>query len=78
MIIPQELIPKEHPTKAVFRRYKFPISAVAKYLELSYPYVSSMLSGIIRVTPSNDAKIKKLAAHLESINANQNHQEGAH
>ena len=61
-----ELFPNEHPTKAVFRQCKFPISAVARYLDLSYPYVSSMLSGIIRATPSNDAKLKELADYIKS------------
>jgi len=65
MLNPQELLPQEHPTKAIFKNHKLPISAVANYLGLSFSYVSLMLSGVARVTPLNDTKLKELAAQLE-------------
>ena len=60
-----DYLPKPHPTKAVFKKHQFPVSAVAKYLQLNTNYVSSMLSGHLRISPANEAKLRQLANHIE-------------
>jgi hypothetical protein len=61
----QQYLPKPHPAKATFKKHKIPISAVANYLQLTTTYVNSMLSGHLRITPENEAKIIRLAEHVE-------------
>ena len=61
----QQYLPKPHPAKAIFKKHNIPISAVANYLQLTTTYVNSMLSGHSRITPENEAKITKLAEHVE-------------
>ena len=57
--------PKPHPTKKFFNAYNFPISAVSKHLDLSFQYVSSILSGASRCTADNVAKLWELVGKLE-------------
>jgi len=68
MSILQQYLPKPHPTKAIFKKHNIPISAVANYLQLTTTYVNSMLSGHLRITPENKAKLIKLAEYVEQEN----------
>jgi plasmid maintenance system antidote protein VapI len=57
-------LPQPHPTRQIFRKHKIPVSAVANYLGLTTTYVNSILTGHLRVTPDNDAKLKELSRSL--------------
>lgn len=65
MINPQDLLPTPHPSKKVFKSHNFPISAVAKHLGISYNFTCNILSGIARVTPENELKLRKLVEILQ-------------
>lgn len=54
-----------HPTRAFFKSNNIPISAVARYLGLSFSYTSNLLSGIHRMTPENDRKLRELVDQLK-------------
>ncbi|MFC1488577.1 hypothetical protein ACFL6B_01885 [Thermodesulfobacteriota bacterium] len=60
-----DLKPIPHWSKSIFKRHNVPINAVARYLNLSFHYVSGMLSGICRVTPENEEKLRKLVKRIE-------------
>jgi hypothetical protein len=64
-MILKSFLPTPHPSKAVFNSHKFPISAVAKYLGLSYNFTCNILSGTTRVTDENELRIKELVEMLE-------------
>jgi hypothetical protein len=63
-----ELFPKVHPAKEFFTKSKFPIAAVAKFLNLSSSYTSSLLNGFARVTPANETKLAELVRLVKSKN----------
>lgn len=61
-------LPKPHPLKSVFKSYDFPISGVANFIGKSYPYTCNILSGVVRVTPEVELKLKGLAELLKAEN----------
>ena len=56
-----KFLPKEHPTKQIFKKHNVPLSAVSNFTGLTYNYVSSLLRGAITTTPQVDAKLHELA-----------------
>ena len=61
----KELLPQPHWSKAKFKAHDVPISSVAIVLGLSYSYVSTLLSGVCRVTPEVEARLKGFVERLE-------------
>jgi hypothetical protein len=61
----RELKPTPHPTNFIFKKYGISRSSIAQALGLSYPYVSSLLTGIRQATPEVDSKLVELAGTLE-------------
>ena len=57
--------PKPHPAKRVLKSNGVKISTVARALDLSFPYVSSILSGAIRATPETEEKLSEIVKELE-------------
>ena len=62
-------LPKEHPTRKVFRKKRIPICAVAKYLERSTNYTCSILNGGMRATPEIDRKLSQFAKMVMNTDA---------
>lgn len=60
----EKFLPRHHWSKAMFKANGIPLSAVAKALGLSYPYVCSLLSGVVKVTPEVETKLKRLTLNL--------------
>lgn len=58
-------LPKPHPAKAIMRKHNITNGTVARYLELSTPYVSNMLNGNYRMSKSVEEKINMLVRSLE-------------
>jgi len=56
---------RPHPAREIFRKHGIKLSVVSKTLGLSYPHLCAMLSGSLRVTPKNEAKLKMLCRNLE-------------
>lgn len=54
-----------HPAKVVFKKYKIPVSTVAKALNLSFSYTQNLLNGISRVTSENEQKLQELVDSLQ-------------
>lgn len=66
-----------HWSKEVFKYHDIPISSVALTLELNYTYVSTLLSGVSRVTPEVEARLKELVERIEkSCSAPETEEEG--
>ncbi len=61
----KDFLPTPHPSKAIFKKHKYPVAAVAKYLGLSYNFTCNILAGIVRVTPENEFKLRELTEALE-------------
>jgi hypothetical protein len=55
-----QIKPKPHPLKAQLKEMGITIGAAARFAELSYPYVLSMLSGSHRMTGRTERKIQEL------------------
>ena len=68
MVNMENLHPVPHWSKRVFKENRVPVSAVARFLDLSFPYTVNLLNGHVRVTASNDAKLRQLVEHLERSN----------
>ena len=62
---PKDYFPSPHPSKVIFKSHNFPISAVEKYLGLSYNFTCNILSGASRITSENEVKLQKLVDLLE-------------
>ena len=60
-----ELTPQPHWSKEIIKRHNVPLGAVSKHLELSYQYVSLILSGNSKATPETEEKLKALCDGLE-------------
>ena len=58
-------LPKEHPTRAIFKKYNVPLSAVSNFTGLTYNYISSMLRGSMPATPDVDAKLHDFAKMVQ-------------
>ena len=56
---------EEHWSKKVFRDKGITVGDVARALDLSYTYVSGMLSGNITVSKGQEERIKELVAYVE-------------
>ena len=65
----KDFLPVPHPLKAILQDHGFPIAGAARYLDLSYNYISNILSGLRRATPEVEAKLKELVDQLEKENA---------
>ena len=59
-----QIIP--HPSKLFFKERGIPIAAVARHLDLSFGYVSNLLSGVHRMTPRVDAMLNELVDELRN------------
>jgi len=53
--------PKPHPSRAVFKKHRIPISTVSRFLDLNYHYTSNLLNGTCKCTPENDEKLHEFA-----------------
>ena len=62
---PIKYLPEPHWSKSILKRYAFPLSAVAKYLNRSYCYTCNLLAGHSRITPEIEFRLKKLCNSLE-------------
>ena len=56
---------KPHWTKKIFTQHDIKICDVANALDLSYPYVSGMLSGTMRVTDEQEKRLGELAERVK-------------
>ena len=56
---------RPHPSAAIFKFYKIPVSSVAIALDMSYSHISSILSGIRKPTATVDLRLKELASELQ-------------
>ena len=55
---------EEHWSKAIFLEKGLSIGDVARVLDLSYPYVSAMLSGTFKITDEQEERITEFIEHL--------------
>jgi len=66
----KEYIRKEHPAKAILMRdYKLPLSTIANFIGISYPYTSNVLSGNYS-TKKHDEKLNELIELCKQERAN--------
>ena len=63
-VLYDKLSREEHWSKKVFRDKGISIGDVSRALDLSYTYVSGMLSGNIKVTEGQEERIKELVDYL--------------
>jgi hypothetical protein len=62
---PQDFLPKEHWAKPIIKKYNYPFGAVAKFLDLTYPYTSHILSGRIAASPRIEKELARLVEELQ-------------
>ena len=58
-----------HPAKEIFLKNNLMIGDVARFLKISYPYFSSILSGLQYPSKKIDKKIMDFAAQVEKKTA---------
>lgn len=73
-IDPYVYLPKPHPTKAIFKRHKYPVVAVANFLQASPIYMRHILSGQLPITKSMDVKLWEIA---NAVQENYDHRKRA-
>jgi len=59
------LKPTPHWSKEIIKNHKIPINFVARFLDLSFHYVSNLLSGVCNMTPENEEKIREFVKQIE-------------
>jgi len=62
----ERLSPKPHPTKEIFKHYKFPLFSIAKYIDRTYNHTCAILRGFNTATREIDAKLHTLANEIKS------------
>lgn len=62
----QDFRPKPTKYKTILKKYGIPVSNIAPYLGLSYPYALNLLNGISRITPEVKEKLDAIVDRLES------------
>jgi len=65
-----ELLPKPSPYRAIFKKEKFPVKAVARFLGYSYGYTSNLLCGTCAMTPEVDDKLAELVKKIREAKKN--------
>jgi transcriptional regulator with XRE-family HTH domain len=56
--------PSPHPAKAVIKANNISVASVARFMGLSFTYVTNILNGVMRITPENENKLKEIIEHL--------------
>jgi len=57
--------PTPHPSKETFKKFKIPLSGIARAIDRSYNHTANILNGNITVPQSIDEKLRELARKLE-------------